>query len=203
MHVVIPVAAEPNNLSLPHVIASIRKHTDYTPITIGHDHHLCDHIPTVQLPGRSNAFKNTANAMRTAIHELGESFIWCDDDTYWLRPAQPTRWAIGTLDQDDHGPTIYQNRKHTTWQTLRHLGLPVYDYESHTPLPVNDLDAMNLALNLTGTMRSLYGNLTGEPDIVAPDVKLRRRSDPLPAAPWVSTAGDPMRYTAYAATLTA
>lgn len=193
MYVIIPVAHEPNNLSLPYVIASIRKHTDYTPVTVGHDHGLCDHIPTIQLPGRANAFKNTANAMRTAIHEIAEPLIWCDDDTYWLRPAQPTRWAIGTL-ENDNGPSVYQQRKHTTWQTLRSLGLPTYDYESHTPLPVNDLDAMNLALNLTGTMRSLYGNLTGQPDVIAPDVKMRRKDASLPDAAWASTHGDPNRY---------
>lgn len=196
MYAVIPVADEPTNPSLPHAIASIRRHTNYTPITVGKDHHLCDHIPTTQQPGRAHIFTNQNLAMRTALTELAEPFIWTNDDIYWLRPAQPIRWALGDL-ENDFGNTIYQRRKHTTWQTLRAYGLPTWDYESHTPLPVTDLTAMNLALNMTGAMRTLYGNLTGVPDMAAPDVKMRRSSDPLPNAAWASTSGNPERYTAW------
>lgn len=193
MYVVIPVADEPRNLSLPYALASIAKHTTYTPVTVGHDHGLCDHIPSPQLAGRVNIFRNTDRHMQAAIDKLGEPFIWSADDVYWLRPAEPVRWAIGDLEHD-FGPTIYQKRKHTTWQTLRAHGLPTHDYESHTPLPVTDLHAMAIALNMTGAMRSLYGNLTGTPDLIAPDVKLRRPDAPLPNAPWVSTGRDPNLY---------
>lgn len=193
MYVVIPVAEEPRNASLPYAVASIRKHTTYTPVTVGHDFGVCDHIPTVQTPGRVNMFANTALAMQTAIRELGEPFIWSNDDIYWLRPAEPVRWALGQL-ENDFGATVYQKRKHTTWQTLRAHSLPTWDYESHAPLPVADLHTMTLALNMTGAMRSLYGNLTGTPDIVAPDVKLRRTDAPLPDAAWVSTHHDPGLY---------
>jgi hypothetical protein len=133
--------------------------------------------------------------MATAIRELAEPFIWSADDIYWLHPAEPIRWALGQL-ECDFGPTIYQKRKHTTWQTLRAHSLPTFDYESHTPLPVTNLPAMNLALNMTGAMRSLYGNLTGEPDLIAGDVKMRSRNAPLPDAAWASTAHDPTNYPA-------
>jgi hypothetical protein len=192
VRVVIPVANEAKNLSLPHAINSIRKHTDLEPVTYGmKDYGLCTHIH-VDEP-RDTKFANEARVMRTAIDRIGEAFIWSNDDIYWLRPAEPVRWALGQLD-NDFGATIYQKRKHTTWQTLRAHSLPTWDYESHTPLPVTDLHTMTIALNMTGAMRSLYGNLTGTPDLVAPDVKLRRTDAPLPDAAWVSTHHDPGLY---------
>lgn len=191
MRIVIPVADEPNNPSLPYALASIRKHTDLEPLTVGmKDYGLCDHLRTVEPGGKLRKFTGEPIAMRTAIDHLGEPFIWSNDDIYWLRPAEPIRWAIGDL-TDDHTHTIYQQRKHRTWQTCKTYGLPTWDYESHTPLPVTDLNAMLLALNMPGTMRSLYGNLTGEPDVIAADVKVRSRRDPVPDAPWASTEGRP------------
>lgn len=200
MRVVIPVAVEPRNLSLPHAINSIRKHTDYEPVTVGHDHGLCENIPAEQAPGRANVFANTAHLMQVTIDTLAEPFIWSADDIYWLRPAEPVRWALGQL-ECDFGPTIYQKRKHTTWCTLRAHSLPTYDYESHTPLPVTNLAAMNLALNMTGAMRTLYGNLTGDPDTIAGDVKIRSRRDPIPDAPWASSNGNPELWPALMAAL--
>lgn len=205
MYVVIPTAVEPRNPSLPYAIASIRKHTTYTPVTVGHDHGICYHIPAIQTLGRANIFRNTDNHMRTAIRELGEPFIWSADDIYWLRPAEPIRWAIGLLNHAT-GNTVYAQRKHHTATTLHALGYPQWDYEAHVPIRVEP-EPMLKALALTQDdpmldKRSLYGNLTGTPDITAPDVKLRRRSDPLPNAPWVSTVGDPSLYPQLPATLT-
>lgn len=192
MRVVIPVADEPHNRSLPYAVASIRRHTTYEPVTYGmKDYGLCTHVH-VDEP-RDTKFANEARVMRTAIDKIGEAFIYSADDIYWLHPAEPIRWALGQL-ENDFGATIYQKRKHTTWQTLRAHSLPTLDYESHTPLPVTDLHTMTIALNMTGAMRSLYGNLTGQPDIVAPDVKLRRTDAPLPDSPWASTQHDPNLY---------
>lgn len=191
-YVVIPVANETRNPALPYAIASIRKHTTYEPITFGmKDYALCSHVH-VEEP-RDTKFANEARVMRTALETIAEPFIWSNDDIYWLHPAQPIRWALGQL-ECDFGPTIYQRRKHTTWCTLRAHSLPTWDYESHTPLPVTDLRTMNLALNMTGAMRTLYGNLTGDPDVTTGDVKMRRPDDPLPDAPWASTRHDPQLY---------
>jgi len=44
--------------------------------------------------------------------------------------------------------------------------------------------------------RSMYGNTTGTPDLVAPDVKLRTRRDTIPTAAWVSTEGNPRKHPA-------
>ena len=205
MYVVIPVAAEPRNPSLPYAIASIRKHTTYTPVTVGHDHGICYHIPAIQTLGRANIFRNTDNHMRTAIRELGEPFIWSADDIYWLRPAEPIRWAIGDLNHAT-GNTVYTQRKRHTAATLHALGYPQWDYEAHVPMLV-DPEPMLEALALTDAdpmldKRSLYGNLTGTPDITAPDVKVRSRRDPLPDASWASSEGTPEKWPALMAALT-
>lgn len=196
MHVVIPVAVEPRNPSLPHALASIAKHTNYTPVTVGHDTGLCElHIPTTQQPGRVHTFENTDLAIRTACETrwISDPFIWSADDIYWLRPAEPIRWAIGKL-EDAQGATVYAARKRHTATILTKFGLPTFDYEAHVPMLVRKAPALE-ALIHGGSFRSIYGNLTGTPDRVAPDVKLRRRNELLPDTPWVSTAMDPARYT--------
>lgn len=199
MHVVIPVAVEPRNHSLPLALASIHRHTAYHPVTIGHDHGLCSHIPTIQQRARVNAFTNTDLAMRVACETdwISDPFVWSADDIYWLEPAEPIRWALGNLD-DAQGDTVYTRRKRDTAELLRGRGLPSFDYESHTPLLIHKAPMLE-ALTLGGEKRSVYGNLTGEPDIVTADVKLRKHTDPIPDAPWVSTSRPPSTYTHLAA----
>jgi len=208
MRVVIPVANEERNRSLAYALASIRKHTDLDPVTVGgRDFGLCDHIDTGE--GRSNAyskFNGEATAMRTAIHTIGETFVWSNDDVYWLRPSEPIRWALGDLTADSRR-SVYMQRKHATAHALRAAGLPTYDYESHTPLtitPKHMLEALDWCdSNPQLDKRSVYGNLTGLPDLIAPDVKVRTRRDPLPDAPWASSNGSPTTWPALMAALNA
>jgi hypothetical protein len=197
MHVIIPVADEPSNPSLPVALASIAEHTDYYPVTVGRDHGLItQHIATVQQPGLTQAFANTDLAVRVACETawVSDPFILSADDIYWTEPAAPIRWALGNL-ADAQGSTVYAQRKRATAALLEALGLPTFDYESHTPLLIHKAPMLE-ALALGGEKRSVYGNLTGLPDHVGPDVKLRRRSEPRPAAPWYSTALPPHRYEA-------
>lgn len=190
MYVVLPVAAEPRNPSLPYALASIRAHTDYIPVTVGKDWGLCDHIPTVQ---GDDKFANTDLAMRVACAELGEPFVWSNDDVYWLRPADPVRWAIGKL-EDAVGARVWQQRKRDTAAILNGRGLPTFDYEAHVPMLIHPTPMLE-ALGIGGEKRSVYGNLTGLPDMVRPDVKMRRPQNRPPLhEPWVSTEGDPMRW---------
>lgn len=199
-HVVIPTAEEPHNPSLPYVLASIRKHTDYIPVTVGKDWGLCDHIPTRQQPGRANMFTNTDLAMRIACEDdrVSPEFIWSNDDIYWTREAEPIRWAIGKL-EDAQGSTVYEQRKHHTAAWLRDHGLPAYDYEAHTPMLVHKARMLTVLNHITTDpmldKRSMYGNMTGDPDIIAPDVKLRRRSQ-TPTEAWYSTELPPHLYEA-------
>lgn len=204
--VVIPVANEDKNLSLPYAVASIRKHTAYDILTVGgRDYGLCPHLNTGE--PRSTAyskFNGEAHALRAAIDHLGEPLIYSADDIYWLRPAEPVRWAIGKL-EDAQGSTVYAQRKRATAATLHALGFPTHDYEAHVPMLI-DPKPMTEALALVEAdpqldKRSLYGNLTGLPDIVAADVKVRSRRDPLPDTAWASTEGTPTNWPALMAAL--
>jgi hypothetical protein len=185
MHVVIPVRVG-RNRSLPVALATIARHTDLVPVIIGHNPGFdVQHIRTVQ--GR-DSFANQETAMLAALDTPGISdpFVWSNDDIYWTRPADPIRWAIGDL-IDDTSTGVHGRRKQATLQLIVSLGLPTFDYESHTPLPVQKA-GMREALGLGGTMRSTYGALTGYPDRVAPDVKLRTATDPVPDTEWISTS---------------
>jgi hypothetical protein len=197
MYVVIPTAVEPRNLSLPYALASIREHTGYVPITVGYDTGLCDHIPTVQRDGAKHARLNTNLAMRTAIDRLGETFIWSNDDVYWMRPAEPIRWALGDLENADSSK-LNRQRKAATAAALKASGLPTFDYEAHVPMLIEPgpmLEALDTAeLNPDLEKRSIYGNLTGLPDVIAPDVKLRNPANRHRDEAWASTQGDPARY---------
>lgn len=199
MFVVVPTAVEPTNPSFAYAVASIRRHTDYDIVTIGHNVGHEPHIPTKQLKG--NIFTNTDLAMQAACNTpwIGPEFIWSADDIYWLKPAEPIRWAIGKL-EDAHGSTVYAQRKRHTAAWLNARGLPTFDYESHTPLLIQPGAMLDVLAYIDREpmldKRSLYGNLTGEPDIIAADVKVRSRRDPIPDAPWASTDGRPTTWPA-------
>lgn len=184
MHVVIPVRVG-RNRSLPIALATIARHTNLIPVVVGHNPGIdVAHVKTAQ--GR-DGFANTELAMRAALDTdwVSDPFVWSADDIYWTRPAEPIRWALGDL--ADHTAGVHGRRKQQTLQILEDLGLPTFDYESHTPLPVHKA-GMREALRMGGTMRSMYGNTTGTPDRVAPDVKLRTAHDPVPDTEWLSTS---------------
>lgn len=198
-HVVVPVAVESRNDSLPYALASIREHTNLEPVTIGHNLGMCRHIGTRQLTGVANARANTNLAVRVACETdwISDPFVLSADDIYWLKPADPIRWALGELD-DAVGSRLNRQRKAETAAVLRGLGLPTFDYEAHVPMLV-DKAAMVAALDIIGSntdieKRSVYGNMTGRPDRIAPDVKLRNPANRHRGAEWASTQGDPTRY---------
>lgn len=191
-HVVIPTAREPRNWCLPYALESIRKHTDLTPVTVGFNTGLNRlHITTVQA---ADPFANTDLAVLTACDTawVSDPFILSADDIYWLRPAAPIMWALGQLDRAE-GSSEYAKRKRHTLHLLKARNLPTWDYESHTPMPVHK-NLMLAALAIGGEKRTVYGNLNGQPDRVAPDVKMRKRDSPLPDAEWASTAFKPDDY---------
>jgi hypothetical protein len=199
MQVIIPTAVEPHNPCLPYALASIRVHTDLEPVTIGHDFYLCDHIPTAQATGRVNARRNTNLAMRVACETgcISDPFVWSNDDIYWLKPAAPIRWALGKL-EDATGSRLNRERKADTARALTAMGLPTFDYEAHVPMLISKAPMLT-ALDIADTdpnleKRSLYGNMTGLPDRIAPDVKLRNPTNRHRDEAWASTQGDPARY---------
>lgn len=190
--VVIPTAREPRNWCLPYALESIRRHTDYAPVTIGFNPRSSTrHIDSPQTRDR---FTNTDEAVRLACtrDDISDPFILSSDDIYWLRPAEPERWVLGNL-REASGGSVYAQRKHRTAELLENLNLPTWDYETHTPLLVHK-SFMVEALTIGGDKRSVYGNLTGQPDHTGSDIKMRNPTDLLPDAPWASTAYTPTRY---------
>lgn len=200
-HVAIPVAVEQSNDALAYALASIATHTDLEPVTIGHDFGLCQHIHTTQNPGVLHARANTNAAMRAACETawISDPFVWSNDDVYWLQPADPIRWALGMLEDAD-GSSLNRQRKRETAAILAARGLPTYDYEAHVPMLV-DKATMLEVLDIVDTnpnvleKRSLYGNMTGLPDRIAPDVKLRNPANRHRDTEWASTQDSPERYT--------
>jgi hypothetical protein len=186
--VVIPVADEPTNPTLPLAIESIRRHTEYDILTIGHDFGVAEHVHLDQSPVLRDRWANTDRAMRLACEHL-PTFIWSADDTYWTRPAEPIRWALGDLSDAALMRGAPGRRKTATIQWLLEHGLPTWDYEAHVPLLVESA-AMIAALDIIATnptldKRTIYGNLTGQPDLIAPDVKVR--TPEIPDTPWLSS----------------
>lgn len=189
MYVVIPVADEPDNPTLALAIATIREHTDYDIVTIGKDYGLAEHIDMGQGP---DPFANTDAAMRLACERF-EQFVWSNDDIYWTRPSEPVRWALGGLTHP-LGSGFYDKRRRATRNWLLANGLPLYDYEAHVPMRV-DAQPMTTVLeaaerNRRMDKRTLYGNLTGLPDVIAADVKVRRTDVARPDSPWISSSDD-------------
>jgi hypothetical protein len=189
MHVVIPLAVEDDNPTIGLAIESIQLHTNYDIVTIGHDLGVAEHIYCQQSVHARDKWANTDRAMRTAC-ERYETFIWSADDIYWTRPADPVMWALGDLTvtqrRGEYGP-----RKQVTLEWLQAQDLPSWDYEAHVPMPI---DAA-LMLDVLGTIehaprldkRTLYGNLAGTPDMIAPDVKVR--TPDIADTPWLSSDG--------------
>lgn len=189
MYVVIPVAAEDDNPTIALAIESIRLHTDYDIVTIGHDLGVTEHINVEQSPHVRDRWANTDRAMRAACERF-DTFIWSADDIYWTRPAEPVMWALGDLAdterRGDHG-----RRKQATLEWLQAHELPTWDYEAHTPMPVNAevmLEALSTIQHAPRLdKRTLYGNLAGQPEVIAPDVKMR--TPDIVDAPWLSSDG--------------
>lgn len=189
MRVVIPVAEEDHNPTITLAIESIQLHTTYDIVTIGHDLGVAEHIHCSQAPHARNRWANTDRAMRAAC-ERYETFIWSADDIYWTRHADPIMWSLGDLTvterRGEHG-----RRKQATLEWLRAQDLSTWDYEAHVPMPI---DAA-LMLDVMGTIeqvprldkRTLYGNLTGTPGTIAPDVKVR--TPDIADTPWLSSDG--------------
>ena len=189
MRVVIPVAVEDDNPTIGLAIESIRLHTTYDIVTIGHDLGVAEHIYCPQSLQSRDRWANTDRAMRAAC-ERYETFIWSADDIYWTRPADPLMWALGdlaeTVRRAEHG-----RRKQVTLEWLRAQDLPTWDYEAHVPMPI---DAA-IMLDVLGTIehaprldkRTLYGNHAGIPDMIAPDVKVR--TPDIADTAWLSSDG--------------
>lgn len=148
-------------------------------------------VPTERIVPR---FHNAINALRTAC-EVTPEFVLMDDDFYITEPiAEVPANHHGTLEQraqTAHG-TGYRDSLSATAKYLARHGKPALNYELHQPILI---DSARMADVLDATKdqstplqaRSLYANWWGIPSTEAEDCKVRAKTDPLPAGPFLST----------------
>jgi hypothetical protein len=210
MDIVIPLANEPANHTLPLVLRSLARHAPQLRVVlVGHvgpyappfnqgDFAAVGHtIDIEQAAGDANG--NTDRAMRAACAdpEISDPFIWSNDDIYWRRPvslAELLRHSAisrGPLPpRTETARGMYARLQKLSGELLTDAGLPTYDYERHVPILVHK-DTMLKALALGGSKRSVYGNLINEyPVAIRGDVKLFKATDKVPdlaEEPFLST----------------
>lgn len=204
MDVVIPVADEQRNETLPRALASLERWApDLRQVIVGNAMPWVDFGPAAygirfDQP-RGQAIANTDRAMQLALDDptISDPFIWSNDDIYW-REATPMDvlefWSATSRGELPKRTTeasgVYTRLNVLTRKLLSAARLPTWDYEMHVPLVVHK-DVMRQALALGGSKRSVYGNLLrAEPSQVRQDVKVFSVEDTVRAAPFLSTGND-------------
>ena len=212
MDIVIPVANEPANHTLPLVLRSLAKHAPQLRVVlVGHVGPYAppfnqgvfaavEHVIEFEQPSRY--IDNTDKAMRLACQdpEVSDPFIWSNDDIYWRRPVSLVELLHhGAVSRGPLPPKTetvrgtYGVLAKESGQLLEDSGLPTYDYERHVPLIV-DKSRMLHALELGGSKRSVYGNLSQDsPVAIRDDVKLFTAKDRVPDLadePFLSTGNN-------------
>lgn len=208
MDVVIPIADEQSNLTLPLALKSIAKYApQLRTVALGNTMPHSKPYGPIELSIRFDQpagmmIENTDKAMMLACldERISDPFIWTNDDIYWRRPVSLEEMidlsgvALGTLAPAEplHPALgIYGRVEAMTNELLTTLGLPIYNYERHTPVLVHKTEMLH-ALELGGSKRSTYGNLMRpQPTRIALDVKMHKEWDAVPdieTEPFVSTS---------------
>ena len=80
-----------------------------------------------------------AHKMLLAIESdlVTEKFIWANDDQYLVSPCMladfETLKCTGKLGEKNFGSNVYQENKIRTFELLKKIGRPTWDYSTHTP----------------------------------------------------------------------
>ena len=177
---------------------------------VGHRPHWASsevgHIPTVQ---DGSKWENTTTAMRAACEhpDVSDTFVWCNDDTFTMRPfldGMPVlhRGLLRDIVARRAGRPGYGGRDEygaglgAALARLEGLGYgEALCYEHHSPLPVGKaamVEALDVGAGLDVAKRSVYGNLAGLGGEFAEDVKIawRRPQGFGPDSALVSTMPD-------------
>ncbi len=210
MDIVIPVANEPANHSLPIMLRSIAKYAPQLRVVlVGHvgpyappfnqgDYAQVGHVIDFE-QSQTQSTVNTDKAIRLAIEdpEISDPFIWSNDDIYWRRPVSLEELVYHSAVSRGPLPPRTETMKNAygrlnklSRELLEQQGESTYDYERHVPMLVNKATMLR-ALAIGGSKRSVYGNLEREyPTAIRDDVKLFNDRDRVPDVadePWLST----------------
>ena len=134
---------------------------------------------------------NAIHNLRLACEQLRERFVVMNDDFYIMEPiAEVPSWHDGPLaERLKTAQGAYRDHLRAAQQRLPADALA---WTLHIPLVVERDPLAAVLATLAGRVppewRTMYGNLTGATGIQAQDVKVRRRCDPTPAGPFLSTS---------------
>lgn len=188
---VIPVADEPRNLTLPVVLRTVKAHAPWLmPVLVGDPIGLPSYLedfpngqvlPFIQ-QHPNNPVGSTTRMLRAAIESdlVTDPFVWSNDDIYFREPVTlddvytAGATANGRL-QDFAKVGRYGMLAHSTLLLLQspEIARPTWNYERHVPLVVNKVDMLSALTRAPGgNPRSLYQNIAlDEPAFVKADVK--------------------------------
>lgn len=157
-----------------------------------------------RLPGNreGSVQANAVAALLSACeHVEGDRFVIMNDDFYILEPlAAVPSWHDGLLvDRAKAARGGYGNHLREALRVLTELGhQQPTAWTLHIPVVVwrDRLAAIlsTLAGKVLPEWRTMYGNLAGETGEQAPDVKVRRRTDPMPDGPFLSSSDATFRW---------
>jgi hypothetical protein len=125
-------------------------------------------------------------------HVEADSFVIYNDDFYVMEPIEAVPiWHRGPL-LEWHRAGSYGVADREAYRRLREAGIPdPLDWTLHIPLVVERDRLADVLCAMDGRVppewRTMYGNLSGVTGERHSDVKVRRRSDPLPDGPFLSS----------------
>lgn len=138
-------------------------------------------IYTQQGASKWDKIKNTM-LWATKCEDLSEWFYLFNDDFFVMKPFEGEfiNYIDGTLEEriEELKPlnpwlTPYARTIYKANEELKTLGKPTLNYEVHLPMLMHKPDVARLITTCSSPqMRSIYGNLSGEPYIQHKDVKV-------------------------------
>lgn len=121
-----------------------------------------------------------------------EEFVVFNDDFYVMAPvAAIPSWHAGLLaERVRHGSVAYRGHLVAAQQALADLECPLA-WTLHIPMVVKRTVLADVLGSLSGSplpeWRTMYGNRAGLTGELHHDVKVRRRRDPIPPGPFLSS----------------
>jgi hypothetical protein len=157
-------------------------------VIVGHTPPWVTNVEHVPSKGTGSPQRNAVDHLARACEAIDDdSFTVFNDDFYVMEPTEVPSWHAGPLAGVLAGPLRLALGR------LLALGHPApLSWALHVPLVVARRQLADVLATLAGRAvpewRTMYGNLTGQTGEQRPDVKVRRRSDPIPAGPFLSSS---------------
>lgn len=189
--------------TLPYVLRSLAKYADVdSVITVGERPKGIEPDLHIDSPNTGKTYDNVAGHLRK-VAELGGQFIWCDDDTFTVKPWEPGIYVRGYSIAE----MLRHNPNQGTWSEAVRKSIEVMRANGFDPAKVpagtthrpwllkSDRVLRTLDMMGSGSFRALY--VAGlRKLIVAPDPKIVGRGMPREDADVISVYHDSWRYNA-------